>query len=130
LIGVNNYHPFVPQIASVLLLREGGGHGRSDNSGNHNFIAKLSLGFCDRVAFVCCFNSCITQCVQLRAPCFLTDSGIWFIPTSFFSLSRESPLKCIFVFVFSTLLWSGRALATGHRHVSIEDVNAAYHIVG
>jgi hypothetical protein len=27
------------------------------------------------------------------------------------SLSRESPLKCIFVFIFSAVLWSGQALA-------------------
>jgi hypothetical protein len=71
LIGVNNYLSVVPQIVAVLLFSEGGGHGRSDDFGNPNFIAKLSLGFCDRVAFVYCFNSCITQCVQLRTPCFL-----------------------------------------------------------
>ena len=44
LIGVNNYRSIVPQIVAVLLLSEGGGHGRSDNSGNPNLIAKRSLG--------------------------------------------------------------------------------------
>jgi hypothetical protein len=45
LIGVNNCHSFAPQIVSTMLLTEGAVHGRSDNFGNPNFIAKLSLGF-------------------------------------------------------------------------------------
>jgi hypothetical protein len=45
LIGVNNCHSFVPHIVFTMLLTEGAVHGRSDNFGNPNFIAKLSLGF-------------------------------------------------------------------------------------
>jgi hypothetical protein len=38
LIDVNNYLFFVPHNLTVLLFSEGGGHGRSDDFGNPNFM--------------------------------------------------------------------------------------------
>jgi hypothetical protein len=62
----------------------------------------------------------------------LLHSGISLIQgdIAVIAVTRKCFEMYFYLHPFGVALERARARATGHRHVSIEDVNAGYHIVG